>query len=604
MLRSRFILVVLLGLLGPLGPSGCAGGRAAAPASSAASRPAEPEPSPNPAQQARTLPASSGEPGVAVGIHGAVASAEGHASRVGLAVLRSGGNAVDAAIAVAFALAVTHPTAGNLGGGGFMLVRAPDGAANAIDYRETAPMAASRDMYLDAKGNLTRDSVLGARAAGIPGTVAGLALAHARFGSKPWRELILPAIALAQDGHVLDADHAEDLVEAVAAMRAAGFEASAAHYTGPGGVLLKAGERFVQPELAATLRLIAEQGPRAFYEGPLAEALVAAVKQLGGIWAVEDLKRYQAKERAPLVFDYRGYRVISMPPPSSGGIALRQILAGSELLSMQAAPMGSVEAAHLYVEVARRAFADRSGSLGDPDFVQVPVAHLLDAAYIAQRMGDVDRAHATPSDRVAPGAKPPPPEPEHTTHFSVVDDRGMAVANTYTLNTGFGAKVVAGATGVLLNDEMDDFASKPGTGNVYGLVQGEPNAIQPGKRMLSSMTPTIVEKDGKLRAVVGTPGGPTIINTVAEILRNVLDYGQTIDAAVRAPRIHHQWMPDAITLEDGVPPAVEEGLRALGHTTRRRPKLGHADCIEVDPATGGYRAVADVTRGGGEAVAY
>jgi len=571
----------VLGLLGLLGLSACAGGPSASNAKPAELPAALP---PAPAAPPRTLPASSGEPGVAVGIHGAVASVEGNASRVGLEVLRAGGNAVDAAIAVAFALAVTHPTAGNLGGGGFMLVRAPDGAATAIDYRETAPLAATPDMYLDAKGNVTRDSVLGARAAGIPGTVAGL--------------------ALAQDGHVLDAVHAEDLADAVEAMRAAGFDDSAKHYTGPSGAPLQAGERFVQPELAATLRTIAEQGPRAFYEGPLAEALVAAVKQLGGIWSLEDLRRYQAKERVPLAFDYRGYRVISMPPPSSGGIALRQILAGSELLSMQAAPMGSVEAAHLYVEVARRAFADRSGSLGDPDFVQVPVAHLLDPAYIAQRMADVDRTHATPSDRVAPGAKPPPPEPEHTTHFSIVDDRGMAVANTYTLNTGFGAKVVAGSTGVLLNDEMDDFASKPGTGNVYGLVQGEPNAIQPGKRMLSSMTPTIVEKDGKLRAVVGTPGGPTIINTVAEILRNVLDYGQTIDAAVRAPRIHHQWMPDAITLEEAVPADVEEGLRALGHTTRRRPKLGHADCIEVDPATGGFRAVADVTRGGGEAVAY
>ena len=495
------------------------------------------------------MPAYDGAPGVAVGIHGAVASAEAHASRVGIDVLRSGGNAVDAAIAVAFALAVTHPTAGNLGGGGFMLVRAPDGAASAFDYRETAPLAATHDMYLDAAGNVTKDSVLGARAAGIPGTVAGLALAHARFGSKPWRELVMPAITLAQDGHVLDAVHAEDLADAVAAMRAAGFVDSAKLYTAPSGALLLTGERFVQPELAATLRTIAEQGERAFYEGPLAQQLAKGVKQLGGLWTEEDLRRYQAKERVPLSFEYRGHRVISMPPPSSGGIALRQILAGSELLSMQNAPMGSVAAAHLYVEAARRAFADRSGSLGDPDFVQVPIARLIDPAYLARRMADVDPAHATPSDRIAPGlaapvppsAQAPRPEPEHTTHFSVVDERGMAVANTYTLNTGFGAKLVVPGTGVLLNNEMDDFASKPGTGNVYGLVQGEPNAIEPGKRMLSSMTPTIVEKDGQLRAIVGTPGGPTIINTVAQILRSVIDYAQPIDVAVRAPRRHPPW---------------------------------------------------------------
>jgi len=560
-------------------------------------------PTQKPVAPVRALPAFHGEPGVAVGVHGAVASEEANATRIGLQVLKEGGNAVDAAIAIAFVLSVTHPSAGNVGGGGFMLVRLANGTATAIDYRETAPGAASRDMYLDASGDVTKDSVLGARSAGIPGTVAGLALAHARFSSRPWRDLVMPAVLLAEHGYVLDGMHARDMAAAVETMRAAGFKDSARYYTGADGAPLPAGATFVQPELGATLRTIAEKGAREFYEGPLADALVAGVKQLGGLWSADDLRGYQAKERAPIVFDYRGHRVLSMPPPSSGGIALAQILAGSALMSMEQAPFGSADATHLYVEVARRAFADRSNALGDPDFVDVPTQRLLDPAYLARRMNGIDRKHATPSAQVAPGVTAAP-EHEHTTHFSVVDDLGNAIANTYTLNTGFGAKVVVPGTGVLLNDEMDDFAAKPGVPNVYGLVQGEHNAIAPHKRMLSSMTPTIVEKDGQLRAVIGSPGGPTIINTVAEIVRALIDYGQPLDVAVRAPRVHHQWMPDEVMLEPAVPQDIEDELRARGHATLRRGTIGHANCIEVDPTTQGLRAVADVTRGGGAAAAY
>jgi gamma-glutamyltranspeptidase / glutathione hydrolase len=561
-----------------------------------------PQPSAAKAAVQRTMPAFAGEAGVAVGIHAAVASAEGNASRAGLAVVQKGGNAVDAAIAVAFALAVTHPTAGNLGGGGFMLVRLADGTSTAFDYRETAPGGASRNMYLDAAGNMTKDSLLGAKAAGVPGTVAGLALAHARFGTRPWAELIAPAIALARDGHTLEASHAEDMAAALVKMRDAGFTDSVKIYGGPDGQPLAAGALWQQPDLARTLELIAQHGAKGFYEGPLAEAMAKGVQSLGGLWTVEDLRGYRAKERAPIKFGYREHEIVTMPPPSSGGVVMRQILGASELLDFRAEPFRSVKGLHLYVEAARRAFADRADLMGDPDFVQMNTARLIDMDYVKRRMSDIDRDKPTPSDSIAGGTLPD--ESPQTTHFSVVDGAGNAVANTYTLNTGFGAKAVIPGTGILLNNEMDDFASKPGSPNAYGLIQSEQNAIAPGKRMLSSMTPTIVVKDGALRAVVGTPGGPTIINTVTQIVRALVDYGLPLDQAVRAPRLHHQWKPDRILVEEAFEPELEQGLQALGHTTMHRGTFGHADCIEVDPKTQGFRAVADVTRGGGEAVAY
>jgi gamma-glutamyltranspeptidase / glutathione hydrolase len=551
---------------------------------------------------ARSLPAFAGEPGVAVGTRGAVASAEGNASRVGVEVLKKGGNAVDAAIAVAFALAVTHPTAGNLGGGGFMMVRLADGTSAALDYRETAPAGASRNMYLDAAGNMTRESLLGAKAAGIPGTVAGLALAHERFATRPWAELIAPAIALARDGHALEASHAESMAEALAKMREAGFTESVRIYADQAGQPLAAGAIWKQPDLARTLELIAQQGAKAFYEGALAETMAKGVKSLGGLWTVEDLRGYRAKERAPIKFVYRAHEIITMPPPSSGGVVMRQILGASELLDFKAEPFRSVTGLHLYVEAARRAFADRADLMGDPDFVRMDTERLISMEYVKRRMSDIDRSKPTPSESIAGGTLPD--ESAQTTHFSVVDGAGNAVANTYTLNTGFGSKAVIPGTGILLNNEMDDFASKPGSPNAYGLIQSEQNAIAPGKRMLSSMTPTIVVKDGALRAVVGTPGGPTIINTVTQIVRALVDYGLPIDQAVRAPRLHHQWKPDRIMVEDAFEPEIEKGLQALGHATMHRGTFGHADCIEVDPATHGFRAAADVARGGGEAVAY
>ncbi len=555
------------------------------------------------AANGRSLPArEANDPATAVGIHGAVTSAEAQASAAGLEILKRGGNAVDAAIAVGFALAVTHPSAGNLGGGGFMVVRMADGRTAAIDYREVAPGAASRNMYLDAKGEKTRGSLDGAKAAGIPGTVAGLQMARDKFGTIPWAELVAPAIALARDGHTLDSFHADDLRGGVERMMKLNLTASAAIYRKADGSAYAAGDTWKQPELAATLAKVAAD-PRAFYEGPLADEMARQVTALGGIWTAADLKNYRAVLRDPIVFQYRGHEIVTMPPPSAGGVVLRQLLAASEILEIDKKPWHSVDEIHLYVEAARRTYADRNFLLGDPAFVNVPLQKLLDPGYLRDRLKDVDPLKATPSSKVAAGMTLGTGSTQ-TTHFSVVDDAGNAVANTFTLNTSFGSKVVVPGTGVLLNNEMDDFAAKPGTPNAYGLVQGEQNKIEPGKRMLSSMTPTIVVKDGKLRAVVGTPGGSTISTTVTQVVRALIDYGVTIDKAVQATRIHHQWMPDQITAEPSLDPAIAAGLRERGHKIEEWDSIGHANCIEVDPATNGYRAVADVARDGGKAVAY
>ncbi len=573
--------------------------------------PSDPPPSPTSVTPAaakveapRRMPAGEAHPpGLAFGTHGAVTSAEAHASEVGLAILRKGGNAVDAAVAVGFALAVTHPSAGNLGGGGFMLMRMADGTVAAFDFRERAPSGASRDMYLDRKGQPTNDRLLGPKAAGIPGSVAGLGLAHARFGSLPWKDVVAPAVALARDGHALDGWHAEDLAYGAGAMVKAGQAGSASYYRRPDGTDFAEGDTWVQPELAATLVRLADEGPRAFYEGPLAERMAEGVAAAGGIWKASDLAAYEAKEREAIVFPYRGHEIVTMPPPSAGGVVLRQLLAAAEQLELERQPFRSAQEIHLFAEAMRRTYADRNLLLGDPDFVPLPMAKLLDTAYVGERMKDVDPDHATPSDRVGAGLGPRP-ESEQTTHYSVVDGEGSAVATTTTLNLGFGAKFVVPGVGVLLNNEMDDFSVKPGSPNVFGLVQGEPNKIEPGKRMLSSMTPTIVVEDGQLRAVVGTPGGPTITTTVATVIRGIIDYGLPIDEAVAAGRAHHQWKPDEIWLESRIDPAVVEALRAKGHGIRQREAMGHANCIEVDPASRGFRAVADVDRDGGAAVAY
>jgi gamma-glutamyltranspeptidase/glutathione hydrolase len=374
-------------------------------------------------------------------------------------------------------------------------------------------------------------------------------------------------------------------------------------YSDEHGAPIAEGQRWAQPELAETLAEIA-RAPLSFYRGPLAKRLVAQMKNEGGLWTEQDLAEYHALVRTPLSFAYRGHEIITMPPPSAGGIVMRQILFASEQLNMAQAPFRSPLAFHLYVEATRRAYADRNNYLGDPDFVKVPVQGLLDPTYIAGRMRDIDPDHATPSSAVAAGE--PKRESHETTHFSIVDEHGAAVSNTYTLNTGFGAKLVLPGTGMLLNDEMDDFASNPGKPNVFGLVQGEANKIEPKKRMLSSMTPTLILKDKRLRAVLGTPGGPTITTTVVQLVRALIDYGVTLDVAVRAPRVHHQWLPDQVFVEAEVEPEIIEGLRARGHTVTASPfgHIGHADCIEVDPATQGFRAVGDVTRDSGSALAY
>jgi gamma-glutamyltranspeptidase/glutathione hydrolase len=561
------------------------------------------------------LAAADEQSGLATGRHGAVASAEANATDVGLAVLKRGGNAVDAAVAVAFALGVTHPTAGNIGGGGFMVIRLPDGTSTAIDYREMAPGAASRDMYLDAAGTPTPDSRIGPRAAGIPGVVRGLEAAHEKFGKLPWRELVEPAVKLARDGVVLDSFHADEMASVTRAMddyaakvpetnrslRDA-MTATLGTFRKSDGTPYAMADTWRQPDLAGTLEAIAAGGGDAFYRGPLARTLATRVTAMGGIWTEADLAAYKAIEREPIRFAYHGHDIITMPPPSGGGITMRQILAASDALHLERLDWDSVDRIHLYVEALRRIFADSTQLLGDPGFVDIPLTTILDTGYIPKRMADIDRARATPSAAIRSGVA----STEHleTTHFSVVDATGMAVANTFTLNGGFGAKVQVPGTGVTLNNEMDDFTAKPGSPNMFGLVMGAQNAIQPGKRMLSSMTPTIVVKDGRLRAVVGSPGGPTIITTVAQIVMQLIDHQRPLVDAVGAARVHHQWMPDEIAYEEALPAATIAALKDKGHAMRARARIGVANCIEVDPTTGALVAVADVKRDGGKAAAW
>ena len=539
---------------------------------------------------------------VAKGKSGAVSSAEANASRIGVEIMQAGGNAVDAAVAVGFALSVTQPSAGNIGGGGFMVLRFPDGTSTAVDYREKAPGAASRDMYLDENGELTDESRVGAKAAGIPGDVAGFWYAQRKWGKLEWRQVVEPAVVLARDGWTLDEAHAEDLAWGAESAAEKGLDASAAYFRKPDGSAYAPGDVWRQPALAATLQRIADEGRDGFYAGPFADYLAREVQELGGIWTAQDLADYEAIEREPLVFTYRGHEIIAMPPPSAGGVVLRQVLAASEALELYKHDWDSVDRMHLYVEALRRTYADRNLLLGDPDFIKIPMRTLLDVSYMSERMRGIDPNKATPSSEIGAGVEYK--ESAQTTHFSVVDRSGMAISNTYTLNGGFGAKVQIPGTGVTMNNEMDDFTAKPGEPNMFGLVQGPQNAIAPRKRMLSSMTPTILEKDGQLRAVIGSPGGPTITTTVAQIVMQMIDHGRTVAEAVAAPRIHHQWLPDRITHEETLDDAALEGLRAKGHELKSWGRIGHANCIGRDPASGALQAVADVERDGGKAAAY
>ena len=489
-----------------------------------------------------------------------------------------------------------------------MVIFMADGRATAIDYREVAPLASTPDMY-QVDGELVEGrSQLGGLAAGIPGTVAGLEMAREKYGTKPHAELIAAAIRLARDGHKLDKAHADDLKAVREAIQP--FSSAYAIFTRDGNAY-KEGELLIQKDLGTTLQILSDEGPRAFYHGELAKRLVKGVRKVGGIWSEEDLAGYKPVERAPLRFEYRGLQMISMPPPSSGGVVMAQMLRASDLLGLADHSAYSADEVHLYAEIARRMYLDRNAWLGDPDYVAIPLAGLLDEGYLKERVADIDPKHATKTSSIGPGQPPgasaadngagssaPSHESNDTTHFSVIDRWGNAVSNTYTLNRGFGSKAVAPGTGVLLNNEMDDFAAKPGTANAFGLVQGGKNAIGPRRRMLSSMTPTVVLQGGKVRLVVGSPGGSRIITTVFQVIHHVLDHGWSLEKAVTAPRIHHQSTPDEIRFEKG---ALDAGtiseLEARGHKLREGEPWSAAHCIEVkdgkqigvvDPREGGW----------------
>lgn len=501
-----------------------------------------------------------------------VVAQEPLATDVGVQILKNGGNAVDAAVAVGMALAVTYPFAGNLGGGGFMLVRLADGRTNFIDFRERAPGRASHDMYLDGSGKPTKDSLIGWRAAGVPGTVRGLELAHKKYGKATWAELISPAVKLASDGFPVSYALSTSLKSKQTNEHLGAFPESKRIFL-HGGKHYEMGDVFKQPELAAVLARIAKQGSKDFYEGETAKKLAAEMAANGGLINLDDLKNYRAVERVPLTGKYKGYEVITSPPPSSGGIGILQMMGMLEGTNYQKSGNGSAASYHYLAEVMRRYYADRSEYLGDPDFFKVPVSRLLSPAYIKERRESIDPDRVTSSDKIRPG-KYPSQESSETTHFSIVDAEGNAVALTYTLNGGYGNGVTVPGLGFLLNNEMDDFAAKPGEPNMFGLIQGESNAIAPGKRPLSSMTPTIVTKDGKLYLVVGAPGGSRIITAVMQVILNVIDFNMNIQDAVDAPRIHHQWMPDKLEFEKGISPDTLALLKARGYSIdESRPQV-------------------------------
>ena len=498
------------------------------------------------------------------GQNGMVATQEAEASRIGLEVLQNGGNAVDAAATVAFALAVTLPSAGNLGGGGFMLVHdAEKGETVAIDYREKAGGRASRDMFLDEAGEADPEkSRYSGLAVGVPGTLAGMALALERYGTISLAEALEPAIELAAQGITVSADLANSLK--VLQDRLQKWPSSTAVFYKDGGVPYAPGETLEQDDLAASLRLIAEQGPAAFYGGPIAESIVAAVGSAGGHLTIDDFRSYQARVREPVRGDYRGFEIVSMPPPSSGGVHIVQILNTLEGFPIGFLGAGGAETVHLMTEAMKLAYADRSEYLGDPDFVDVPVAALTSKAYAAHLGSLISRGRARAAAEIRPGDLAPYESPE-TTHFSIVDAAGNAVSNTYTVNFSYGTGLVAEGTGILLNNQLDDFSAKPGAPNAYGLIGGDANAVAPHKRPLSSMAPTIVLAKGAPFLVTGSPGGPRIITTTLQIIMNVIDHGMNIAEATYAPRVHHQWLPDELRIEEGLSPDTIRLLELMGH---------------------------------------
>jgi len=514
--------------------------------------------------------------------HGMVASVDAMATQVGVDILRQGGNAVDAAIAVGFALAVTHPQAGNLGGGGFMLLRTASGRTAAIDFREMAPARASRDMFLDKQGNAdSKLSLTSHLASGTPGTVAGFALAAKKYGTLPLRTLLAPAIKLARDGIIVNDALADDLATYGKENLINHATSRAIFYKADGRPYQK-GDRLVQKNLARSLQLIAQQGADAFYKGRIADEIAGEMAQHGGLIGKADLAAYRAVERKPVSGTYRGYEVFSMPPPSSGGIHIVQILNILENFDLAKWGFGSADAMQVMAEAEKYAYADRSEYLGDPDFVKVPQQALTSKAYARTLAQQIDVSKARPSSEIKPG-KLAPYESNQTTHFSVVDKAGNAVAVTYTLNTYFGSGIVAGNSGILMNNEMDDFSAKPGTPNVYGLVGGEANAIQPAKRPLSSMSPTIVAKEGKTWLVTGSPGGSRIITTVLQMVVNSIDFGMNVAEATNAPRFHHQWLPDQLRVEKGFSPDTLRLLEAKGQHVKVLPAMGSTQSIMIGP---------------------
>jgi gamma-glutamyltranspeptidase / glutathione hydrolase len=516
-----------------------------------------------------------------VAANGMVVSASSIASDIGNQVLRDGGNAIDAAIATGFALAVTYPTAGNIGGGGFMVIRFPDGRTTAFDFREKAPLKAHPNMFLDDKGEYSstihHNSHL---AVGVPGTVAGFALAHGKYGKSQWTALVSPAVKLARDGFAAPPGLARSLAGlASPTSRYARYPATVQAYT-KNGVAYAEGETIRLPDLARTLERIQTQGRDGFYKGETARLLAEEMKRGGGMITEEDLARYQAKERAPVQGKYRGYDIISMPPPSSGGIAMIEMFNILEGYDLKALGHNSAQHVHYLAEVMRRAFLDRARFVADPDFARVPVDRLTSKQYAQQLRATINPNKATPS---APADVTVANESMETTHYSVVDRNGLAVSVTYTLEAGYGSGIVVPGAGFFLNNEMGDFNAKPGLTNAQGLIGTDPNLARPEQRMLSSMTPSIIAKDGKLVAIVGSPGGRTIINTVLQVTSNVIDFGMNIQQAVNAPRLHHQWLPDRISIEqDGVTPETAEKLKQMGHTVSLGGRQGTAHSIMVD----------------------
>ena len=539
---------------------------------------------------AQALPSAAASPAAVRADNGMVVSAHRLASEIGVEVLKSGGNAVDAAVAVGYALAVVYPSAGNIGGGGFMTIRLKDGRTSFLDFRERAPLAASKDMYLDADGNVAGRSTAGYLAVGVPGSVAGFETALTRFGTLPRAVLMAPAIQLAREGFALEDG---DVALFTGGAKKLGKDPAAAGIFLKEGKPFAIGDRLIQSDLADSLALISEKGPDAFYKGPIAEKIVKASAARSGILAAADFSGYKVRELSPITCSYRGYEIISSPPPSSGGVILCEILNVLEGYPLSHLGPGSAETVHYMVEAMRHAYADRNAALGDPDFVENPVSTLLDKAYAAKIRAAITPFRAGKSEEVKPLALA---ESHETTHYSIVDNEGNAVSVTYTLNGSFGAGVVADGTGILLNNEMDDFTSKPGVANLYGLVQGEANAIAPGKTPLSSMSPTIVTKDGKLFMVIGSPGGARIITITLEAILNVIDHGMNMQEAIDAPRIHHQWQPQKVVMEPyALSPDTLKLLETMGHNVQldmNWPIWGQAAGILI-----GGRSVGEIQEG-------